>query len=140
MPKLSAQSTIGTAYTLEMAKSSIVTSSHQFCGTLQITIFPHFDLPKRVVSNNGPTFISWEFKYFLRQIGVEHAMSFPYHPATNEFVERPVRTFKGGVKNLNKGDIHTKLARFLFSYRITPRSTTGVSPAQLQMGRRLRFA
>ena len=54
-----------------------------------------------------------------------------YHPATNGLVERAVWTFKGGVKKLKKGDIHvhTKLARFLFTYRITPQSTTGVSPA-----------
>ena len=35
MPKLLAQFTIGNAYTLEMAKSAIVTSSHQICPTLQ---------------------------------------------------------------------------------------------------------
>ncbi len=31
-----------------------------------------------------------------------------------------------------------RIARFLSSYRITPQSTTGVSPAELLMGRRLR--
>ena len=34
--------------------------------------------------------------------------------------------------------VDTKLARFLLSYRITPQSTTGESPAQLQLGRSLR--
>ena len=35
MPKLLAQSIIGTAYTLELAKLAMVTISHRFCGTLQ---------------------------------------------------------------------------------------------------------
>ena len=70
-----------------------------------------------------PKFISWKFKNFLHKNGVEHLMSAPYHPATNGLVERAVWTFKGGVKKLKKGDIHTKLARFLFSYWITPQST-----------------
>ena len=35
IPKLLAQSSAGTAYTLEMTKSGMVMSSHRFCGTLQ---------------------------------------------------------------------------------------------------------
>ena len=61
-----------------------------------------------------------------------------YHPTTNGLVERTVQTFKGGVKKLKKGEIHMKVARFLLSYRITPQSTTEVSPAELLMRRRLR--
>jgi hypothetical protein len=34
--------------------------------------------------------------------------------------------------------LHQKLARFLLNYRRTPQSTTGISPAELLLGRRLR--
>ena len=74
------------------------------------------------------------------QNGIQYVMSALYHPATNGWVERALRTLKGEVKKLKEGDIHTKLARFLFSYLITPQSTTGVSPAELLIGKRLRFA
>ena len=77
------------------------------------TILAQFGLPDRVVSDDGPTFIRWEFKNFVRQNGVEHVMSSPYHPATNGLVERAVQTFEGGMKKLKKGDIQTKLARLL---------------------------
>ena len=36
------------------------------------------------------------------------------------------------------GDSETRLARFLYHYRITPYVTTGVSPAELLMGRKLK--
>ena len=36
------------------------------------------------------------------------------------------------------GSLETRLSRFLFNYRITPQSTTGVSPAELMFSRRLR--
>ena len=36
------------------------------------------------------------------------------------------------------GTVETKVSRFLFRYRITPQSTTGQSPAELLMGRKLK--
>ena len=42
------------------------------------------------------------------------------------------------MKKKGDGSVDTKLARFLLSYRITPQSTTGESPAQLRWRRSLR--
>ena len=42
------------------------------------------------------------------------------------------------MRKQGDGTVETKLARFLLSYRITPQSTTGESPAQLRWGRSLR--
>ena len=102
-------------------------------------IFAQFGLPERIVSDNGPTFTSQEFQQFLHKNGIHHTTPPPYHPASNGLAERAVKTFKAGVKKLT-GNIHTRIARFLFNYRISPQSTTGVSPAELLMGRRLRSA
>ena len=44
---------------------------------------------------------------------------------------------KNAVTKLD-GPMEVRLSQFLFKYRITPQTTTGVSPAQLLMGRRLR--
>ena len=49
-----------------------------------------------------------------------------------------VQAFKGGMKRLSEGTIELKLARFLFNYRITPHSTTDMSPSELMFGRQLR--
>ena len=101
-------------------------------------IFAQFGLSEQVVTDNGPSFISAEFKEFLRKNGVKHTTSAPYHPASNGLAERAVKTFKQGVRKMKNGTLQTKVARFLFSYRITPQSTTGISPAELLMGRKLR--
>ena len=40
---------------------------------------------------------------------------------------------------MTSGTIETKLARFLFKYRTTPHTTTGQTPSELLMGRKLRI-
>ena len=62
----------------------------------------------------------------------------PYHPALNGLAERAVQTFKQGIKRIQGGSLETRLARFLFKYRITPHTTTGRSPAELLLGRQPR--
>lgn len=93
-----------------------------------------------MITDNGPTFVSAEFKEFLHKNGIKHTTSAPYHPATNGLAERAVKIFKEGVKKLKKGTMQTKIDRVLFRYRITPHSTTGASPAEMLMGRKLRSA
>ena len=60
----------------------------------------------------------------------------PYHPASNRLVERAVQTFKNGMK-ITEGSVKTKVSRLLFKYRLTPQSSTGVSPSELMFGRRI---
>ena len=52
-------------------------------------------------------------------------------------MERAVQTFKTAMKKSN-GNVDARLARFLFHYRTTPNLTTGVSPAELLMERKLK--
>ena len=103
-------------------------------------IFAQFGIPENVVSDNGPTFTSMEFKQFLQRNGVRHTTSPPYHPSSNGLAERAVQIFKHSVAKLTDGTVQTKIARFLFTYRITPQSTTGMSPSELLLGRRLKSA
>ena len=64
--------------------------------------------------------------------------SAPYHPASNGLAERAVQTFKAALKRSDGMNVENHLLRFLARYRITPHSTTDVSPAELLMGRRPR--
>ena len=102
------------------------------------SIFSSHVLPEIVVSDNGSNFVSSEFKSFLQKNYIKHITSAPYRPSTNGLVERAVQTLKQGMKKQDDGSVDTKLARFLLSFRITPQSTTGESPAQLRWGRSLK--
>ena len=48
-----------------------------------------------------------------------------------------MQIFKHSVAKLTEGTVQTKIARFLFVYKIMPQSTTGISPSELLLGRRL---
>ena len=70
--------------------------------------------------------------------GIVHVTTSPYHPSSNGLAERAVQTFKNGLKHTQGATIQERISKFLFTYRLTPQTTTGVAPAQLLMGRRLR--
>ncbi|KAL5516835.1 hypothetical protein EMCRGX_G002259 [Ephydatia muelleri] len=67
-----------------------------------------------VVSNEGPTLLG---------------------RACNGAAERAVQTLKEYLSK-TRGDLETRLSRFLFQYRLTPHTSTGSSPAELLFGRR----
>ncbi|KAK0139329.1 hypothetical protein N1851_024035 [Merluccius polli] len=100
--------------------------------------FSNQGLPETVVSDNGSCFVSAEFREFMQKNGIEHITSAPYHASSNGCAERAVQTFKSMMKKAGDGSLTTKVSRVLFSYRITPQSTTGLSPAELLQGRKLR--
>ena len=88
-------------------------------------------------SDNGSCFPSGEFKEFLKLNGIAHLLTTPYHHQLNGLAERMVQALKSGMKKLSEGAVDLNLARFLFNYRITPHSTTGMSSSELMFGRQL---
>ena len=103
------------------------------------TVFSDYGLPSQLVSDNGPQLVSEEFKTFLRENGIQHILSAPYHPKTNGLAERFVQTFKLALKAAkhDPGTIQTKLSKFLIKYRNSPHSTTKECPSTLFLGRKL---
>ena len=100
-------------------------------------IFATHGIPKVVVSDNGPSFVSAEMQEFFTKNGIKHISTPPYHPASNGLVERMVQTVKGKLKKIDQGDISTRVARTLLSLRTTPLED-GATPAEKLMGRKLR--
>ena len=110
--------------------------------TLEVlrSMFARYGVPEQLMSNNGPQFTSAEFDMCMKANGVKHIRTLPYHPSSNGEAERFVQTFKRSLKASkdDSGTLNVKLSRFLLTYRNTPSSTTGVSPAELFMKRPLR--
>ena len=100
-------------------------------------LFAQFGLPDILVSDNGTSFTSSEFQEFLATNGIKHWKSAPYHLSSNGLAEKAVQIVKQGLKRRKDGSVSDRLSRILFTYCITPHSTTSVPPAQLLMGRNL---
>lgn len=95
------------------------------------TVFARFGCPDEVVSDNGPQFSCQEFKDFARDFDFLHVTLSPHNPQGNGHAERGVQIAKRILK-------HKDPLLALMSYRSTPCTTTGVSPAELLMGRKIK--
>ena len=100
--------------------------------------FATHGIPHVIVSDNGTQFTSAEFEEFVSKNNIKHIRVTPYHPSSNGLAERAVQIFKKGMKVYKEGSVRARLARFLLVYRRLPQTSTGASPAELLMGRRLR--
>ena len=84
---------------------------------LRIAFTTH-GLPEIVVTDNVSNFASREFEDFLKQNGIRHIRTVPYHPASNGMEERAVQTFKEGMKKMNELSVETRVSQFLARYRL----------------------
>ena len=101
-------------------------------------MFSQFGIPDTIASDNGSQFTATEFQDFCRVNGILHIKVAPYHPSSNGLAERAIRIVKEGLKKLSVGAITDQLSRILYQYRITPQTTTGISPAELLLGRKIK--
>ena len=97
--------------------------------------FARFGTPDSIVivSDNGPQFISWEFKNYMAANGIKGHLVTPCYPQANSSIERFFRTLKKYTKvcNLSRVDLADKLHDFLSMYRNTPIRATGHTPAEM---------
>ena len=106
-------------------------------------LFASHGIPEELVSDNGPQLVSDEFEQFLKLNGIKHTLSAPYHPATNGAAEKSVQTLKYALMKQvvcaksSKLPLHHRLANFLLSYRTTPHTVTGRTPAELFLKRNI---
>ena len=94
-------------------------------------------------------------KSFCSRNGIKHVTTAPAHPSTNGLAENAVKDFKMGFKKaledfklglhaaLEDGlsareDDKLVISRYLFAYRNALHSSTGETPAERMMGRKLR--
>lgn len=106
-------------------------------------VMSRFGIINTLVSDNGTSFTSQQFKDFCKLNGITHLTSPTYSPASNGQAEIAVKIVKKHLKGLclqgkTMTEINSRLSEFLFRYRNSKHTTTDKSPAELMFGRPLR--
>lgn len=80
-----------------MATTDVEETLHQAFSKVKLTRIKVKHRP-RLLSDNGPCFVSHALKAFLKRYHVDHTRSAPYHPMTQGKIERYHRSMKNIVK------------------------------------------
>ncbi len=103
-------------------------------------ILTRWGVPDFVLSDRGTQFVSSVFREVCEKWRVTPKLTTAYHPQTN-MTERVNRTLKSMIASY-VDDNHSKWDQFLpemrFAINSAIQETTGVTPAELQLGRKLR--
>ena len=103
-------------------------------------MFARFGVPYSLRTDNGPQFVSEEFRSFLQTNGIEHRRTTPLWPQANGEVERQNRSLLKclQIANLEGKNWRIELVTWLAACRSTPQATTGATPYFLMFGREMR--
>ena len=97
--------------------------------------------PEKVIHDGGPPYNSHEWRKYAKRSGFISDLCTPEHPQSNGLVEK----FNASLVKVThaalaeKRDPKEAVQKFLMMYRSTPHSTTGKTPSQLLMNRKLRL-
>lgn len=113
--------------------------------TVQEAFFSHivskYGPPAILISDNGAELTSSSFEEWLREFGVSHRLTSPYHPQTNGMTERFNGTIQRLLLKLTGGDARKwskHLPEALYAYRIA-HNASGLSPYESVFGQKPRL-
>ncbi len=94
----------------------------------------------RLLSDNGPCYLSSELQEYLEERGMDHTRGAPYHPMTQGKIERFHRSMKNEVKLQHyyfPGELEAEIGRFIQYYNNERyhESLDNVTPADVYFGR-----
>ena len=94
----------------------------------------------RLLSDNGPCYVSGELRSYLAECGMRHTRGAPYHPMTQGKIERYHRSLKNVVKlehYYTPWELERAVARFVehYNHRRVHESLCNVTPADMYAGR-----
>jgi len=95
----------------------------------------------RLLSDNGPAYISSELAKYIRQKDMEHVRGAPYHPMTQGKIERWHRTMKNVVlldNYYSPEELSAAIGRFVayYNYERYHESLDNLTPAEVYFGRK----
>jgi transposase InsO family protein len=94
----------------------------------------------RLLSDNGPCYLSGQLKQYLENKGMKHTRGAPYHPMTQGKIERYHRTMKNLIKLQHyylPGELEREIKQFVeyYNYRRYHESLDNLTPADVYNGR-----
>ena len=95
----------------------------------------------RLLSDNGPGYISRAFRDYLGMVGIKHILAAPFHPQTNGKLERYHQTLKRDVNQVPyelPSDLEAAIVAFVsyYNYRRYHKALGNVTPSDVLRGRR----
>ena len=92
-------------------------------------IFSEFGKPQVFRSDNGPCYLSQEFRFFMQNWSIEHRTSSPHYPHSNGLAESMVKVSKNLIEKAILQDLPWN--QLLLDYRCTPISSKQFQVAKL---------
>lgn len=94
----------------------------------------------RLLSDNGPCYLSGELREYLEKQGLGHTRSAPYHPMTQGKIERYHRSLKNLINLQNyylPGELEIEIERFVeyYNHQRYHESLNNLTPADVYTGR-----
>ena len=95
----------------------------------------------RLLSDNGPGYVSRAFRNYLGMVGIRHILAAPFHPQTNGKLERYHQTLKRDVNQLPyelPSDLEAAIVAFVsyYNYRRYHKALGNVTLSDVLRGRR----
>ena len=104
---------------------------------LEDNIITRFGVPARIITDNGPCFVSSKMSSFCFKYGIVLSHSSNYYPQGNGLAESSNKNLLTIIKKIvgdNKKAWDSKIKFSLWADRITKKSSTGRSPFELVYG------
>ena len=127
----------------DLRQASTATAEAGTAGLIKALrqLFAQFGVPEHLSSDGGPEYVSHDMKDFMRRWGINHRLSSAYHPQSNGRAEVAVKAMKRLLLDHvdESGSMDTDaVMRGMLQLRNTPERDSGLSPAQVLLGRNLR--
>ena len=95
----------------------------------------------RLLSDNGPGYVSRAFRDYLGMVGIKHILATPFHPQTNGKLERYHQTLKRDVNQLPyemPSNLEAAIVAFVsyYNYRRYHNALGNVTPSDVLKGSR----
>ena len=119
------------------AKSVPEVKATDIISFIEHEVITKHGLPSKIVSDNGPQFISSQFKEFIAKLKITHSRTTDYHPQSNGMDERFNGTLVKIMRNYvetNQKDWCDKLIWALMLYNMMPNESTKLSPYSILYG------